>query len=223
MTIENLNNDPINQEENNPFKTKFVLLLFFNIILIIAVFVFLGLSFLKCKQPTQTCCNKANISSDLKSSSIVFVNFDTLINDYELTTELRKNLEKEKHQLEADFNIQKATFDREVQTFQKKIQSNSIKADEAQITEKKLQGKQQQLYEMNETYTNRLAQKEMETNSIIKDSISNFLQRNYKKKYDYILAYSPGTTVLLANEKHEITAEVLKALNVEYNNKRHAN
>jgi len=222
MTIENLNINPLNQEENNPFKTKFVLLLFFNIILIIAVFVFLGLSFLKCKQP-QTNCNKASILSEIKSSSIVFVNFDTLITNYELTIELRKNLEKEKHQLEADFNIQKATFDREVQSFQKKIQTNSIKADEAQITEKKLQEKQQQLYELNENYTNRLAQKEMETNSIIKDSISNFLQRNYKKKYDYILAYSPGTTVLLANEKHEITADVLKALNDEYKNKRHAN
>ncbi len=219
MTDENLNSSMNNASVKDSSKTKFLLLFISNGILIVALAVIVIFYFKHKKQ----CSNSNDISimtPKSKPSSIVFINIDSVINNYDLTKELHRKLELERNKLENDFNNKKSSFDKEVQTFQKRIETNTIKSEEAQLTEKKLQEKERQLYELNETYTGQFSKLELETNIAIKDSITNFLNRYYKNKYDYIMAYTPGSSVLFADTKNEITIEVLNALNAEYKNKK---
>ena len=210
--------EKIESSKKDLFKNKFSYLLILNLILLIGLAILYFLHFKhNCKSTNETI---SQITGVKKPSSIVYINTDTILNNYELAKDLKKDFVNERDKLDGDLNAKKSSFENEAATFQKKIQANAIKAEEAQITEKKLQEKQSQLYELNETYNKRLSEKQMLMNITINDSIIHFLNRYYKDKYDYILGYTPGSTVLYANGKYEITSEVVKAINIEYQQKR---
>ena len=65
----------------------------------------------------------------------------------------------------------------------------------------------------------KLSEETQKINKEINDSVSSFLKRyNKKKNYTYIFGYTPGLVILYANEKNDITKEVLVGLNEEYKN-----
>jgi len=218
---EEIKNDLTNigSTKRDLLKNKFSYLLILNLILLIGLAILYFLYFKQSKNKS-TGETISQITGIKKPSKIVYINTDTILNNYELAKDLKKDFENERNKLDAELNAKKSSFENEAASFQKKIQTNSIKTEEAQITEKKLQEKQSQLYELNETYNKRLGEEQMQMNITINDSIIHFLNRYYKNKYDYILGYTPGSTVLYANGNYEITAEVVKAINLEYQQKR---
>jgi len=57
-------------------------------------------------------------------------------------------------------------------------------------------------------------------NVALLDSVMNFLRRyNENYKFDYILGFTKGGNILLANDTLDVTNDVIKELNLEYNKK----
>lgn len=156
-----------------------------------------------------------------KSVSIGFVNSDTIMEHYGLVKNMKDSLEAKQAVAEASFTAQQAAFESSVLDYQKKMQANELSIAEATQTEKLLTQQQEYLYTLNEELTTELANEELKLNTMLQDSIMNFLKR-YNKKYnfDYILGFAPGSGILYANDSLDITDDVLEGLNKELNSEK---
>jgi|GEM_PF-214125 len=148
---------------------------------------------------------------------IAYINSATLMQDYELAIQLRRDFEAERTRLTNDLTRRQRSFQNEVERFQREVQSGAISSTNAQIREQELMQQQQEIVQLNETYTNRLMQKEIAMNQELLGAIHEFLTRfNAERNFDYVLGMAEGGGILYAAERHNITAEVLTRLNEEY-------
>ncbi len=148
---------------------------------------------------------------------IAFVDNEILMEDYKLAVKMRTDFEAEQRRLENDLDRRQRNFQVEVERFQRDIERGHVTMEQAQVLEQELMRQQQDLYQLSDTYRDRLARKEFEMNSELLDNIRDFLDRyNEDKDFDFILGYARGGGILHANEAHNITDEVLRLLNEEY-------
>lgn len=153
-------------------------------------------------------------------NNIAFVNSDTLIDNYDMVKSLKGDLEKKKVILEAEVSSRQQAFETKVKNYQNNLQKNLISTEQAKNAESKLMQERQDIMELSEKYTRLLSQQELEMNIRVQDSIINLVHRfNANNKFDFILGYSKGGGILFANEKHNITKDILKQLNEEYKKK----
>ena len=149
--------------------------------------------------------------------SIAIVDNEVLLEEYLLAVKMRADYEAEKLRLENDLERRQRNFQTEVERFQRDIERGHVSMAKAQILEQELMLQQQDIFQLGDTYRERLIRKEMEMNSALLDKIEDFLERyNRDKGYDFILGYARGGGILHANKAHDITAEVLEQLNLEY-------
>ncbi|HTX87441.1 MAG TPA: OmpH family outer membrane protein [Bacteroidales bacterium] len=149
---------------------------------------------------------------------IVYLNLDTLNEKYEFVKNLRSDLESTGKKLQNEILSEQSAFEKDAAEFQAKVQSNAIAEDRAKVVYEELMQRQQLLADKKDKYTQQVADKEMNMNLRLLDTVTNFLKRyNRKFGYEYILGYKTAGEILLANDSLEITREVLDALNEEYN------
>lgn len=150
-------------------------------------------------------------------NSIAFVDNELLMDEYLLAITMRNDFEVEQQRLENDLDRRQRNFQIEVERFQRDIQRGHVTMEEAAVLEQELLRQQQDLFQLGDTYRERLARKEFEMNSELLDHIRDFLDRyNEEKGYDFILGYARGGGILHANKAHDITREVLLLLNDEH-------
>jgi outer membrane protein len=148
---------------------------------------------------------------------VVFLNLDSLNEKYEFVKNLRSDLEGTGKRLQNEILAEQSAFEKEAAEFQKQVQSNSISEERAKVVYEGLMQKQQLLVEKKDRYTQQVADKELNMNLRLLDTVTNFLKRyNRHYGYDYILGYKTAGEILLANDSLEITRDVLNTLNEEY-------
>ncbi len=155
-------------------------------------------------------------TTDLPDASIVYVNSDSLFAKYEMVTDIRSELEKDRKQKEAQFEKEYRTLEQKVNSF-KEI-AERLSQEEGQKQQMELMQQEQSLGARKEQLMTELAQKEQDKNILIQDKIANYIKRlNDKKQYTFVLGYSPGGGgILYAKGSLEITDIVIKGLNEEY-------
>jgi outer membrane protein len=193
-------------------KCKCSINIILNIIALIGVIVLFILYFTE---------HTSSYSSDIKSKksamAIGFVNSDSIMANYELVKVMKTDLETKQKKAEDNFTIQQKSFETQVTEYQKKMQSNSLSIDQAKNTEKMLGQQQQTLLALKDQLSQTLADEELKMNIALQDSIMNFLKRyNIKHNYDYVLGFSKGSGILFANDKFDISKEIIEGLNKEY-------
>lgn len=152
--------------------------------------------------------------------SVAFVNNDSILNNYDLVKKMRTDLEAKGKRLESEVAAKQKAFEKDAAYFQEQVQKKSISDQSAQEIYGQLQQNQQKIYELRDRYAAELQQSEMDMNVALLDSIMNFLQRyNENYKFDYILGFTKGGNILLANDTLDISDDVLKELNTEYQKK----
>lgn len=151
------------------------------------------------------------------TANIAYISSDSLMAHYELAIKMRQEFEQEQKNLENDLSRRQRNFQSEVEKFQRDIQAGTISIELAQAKEQELMQTQQELYQLNDSFSSRLMQKEMEMNNELLENITEFLSRYNKDfNYDYILGFSRGGGILYAKDQHDITIDVLTRLNEEY-------
>lgn len=147
---------------------------------------------------------------------IVYVNSDSLLNNYEYFKEIRTQFEDKAKKAQADLQSKGNSFQKEVADYQKN--AGTMSAEQRANTEERLARKQDELGRLNQNASASLAQQEAEENEKLYNKVSAFLKKHAEENgYKLVLTYSKSNpTVLYADESLEVTNEVVKGLNAEY-------
>jgi outer membrane protein len=153
--------------------------------------------------------------TELPDFSIVYINSDTLMEKYELVTDMKQKLETRMKDYENSFQAKLKKFEKDVQSFQESARYYT--QEEGQKKQMELMGREQELTALKEDLSNKLAEEEHKMNLELKKRISDFLKKqNNQKQYHFILGYSDLTNILYANDSLDITNTVINGLNLEY-------
>lgn len=175
-------------------------------------------SAISCNQGAKSDAVSASDSSQNSQSSnqIVYINSDTLFAKYELFKEVQTKLEEKAKKAQDDLQARSLAFQREIADYQQKAQTMS--AADRQSTEERLARKQDELARHQQNASASFAQDEATENEALYKKITEYLKAHAEEKgYKFVLTYSAGNPYLLyAEPGHEITNEVVKALNDAY-------
>ncbi len=189
-----------------------------NVLLLIAVIVLYILHFSGNGKNTSSQGGVATVNADAK---IVYINMDTLLNNYTQSRELNEAFLKKLEANRTELNIKVKNFDREAADFRNKVENNGFmtreRAEQAQMD---LMIKQQNLQKLQQEMTENAQREQMEINRKLYDAITNFLtEYNKSKGFQLILSTTLGGNVLFAQEGFDITNDVVNQLNEQYKKK----
>src|SRR5690606_6081832 len=162
----------------------------------------------------------APITNQANEEKIAYIDYDTLAANYDQLKDARTKLEDKVKKAQGDLQTKGQAFQRELTEYQEKAATMS--ASERQATEERLARKQDELGRLEQNASASLAQDQSTELDNVNKTINEYLKKYAAEKgYDYILTYSMSNpTVLYANKKLDITAEVVEALNKEYKDKK---
>jgi outer membrane protein len=156
--------------------------------------------------------NDENASSGLK---IAFIKVDSLVVNYDFAQEMHDGFSKQQESYTKEYGEKRSRFESQAQTFQEKVQRGGFLTQETAMRERdRLMAEEQQITKLDQELSAKLSQIQADNNKQLLDSIMNYLKIfNKDKKYNYILN---SAEVLIGDESHNITKEVLVGLNARY-------
>jgi outer membrane protein len=186
--------------------------LIFNVVLTMAVAVLFALHFSGDAKDNSTAEAVAKASSDLR---IAYFNSDSIRTQYAMFTVEKEKMEAEMKQAEDRLMAEQKKFQADVGEFQQRAEFLTI--TERESREKKLGQKQQELMQLEQNLSDQLAEKEAAVNKQIFTNVENFLKEYAKKNnFTYVVSYMPGGQIWYTNPALDITADMVKHLNEEY-------
>lgn len=186
-----------------------------SVLALIAVAVLYVLYFTQNDKAGETPGEKEVSATESSSLRIAYVKADSVILNYELAQVLHDDFTKKQEAYNSEFGTKRQSFEREAAAFQEKLQRGGFLTEQRAIQERdRLVGKEQEILQLDQELSGKLAELQAANNKQILDSLLNYLQEyNKNERYDYIFN---GAEILVGDEAHNITAEVLKALNERY-------
>ncbi len=179
------------------------------------------LSLYACNQPTTPAGSTAEVASVNASSAaaagmkVAYINTDTLLNNYGFFKEKQDDLASKTEKYQKEFQNRAEGLQSEFEAYDKT--RGSLTINQARSKEEELMRKRDNLaqYEasLNQTLAIERNQMLAELDSVVTDYLQNYGSSN---AYDLVLTYTKGSGVLYANPKFDITNEVLKGLNTEF-------
>jgi len=169
-------------------------------------------------------CNKEQTKSTASTAStpagavegIVYVNSDSLLNNYDYFKDVRDKFQDKSKKAQADLTAKGTAFQREVAAYQQG--AANLSAEQRATTEERLARKQQELATYNQNAGNALANEEAVENEKLYNKVAEYLKVYAKSKgYKIVLTYSKSNPVVLyAEESLDVTRAVVDGLNAEY-------
>ena len=146
--------------------------------------------------------------------TIAYVNIDSLESNYEYLKSERLKFQQRQDGMKAELERSAQQMRNDYAAAQRKIQAGTMNQAEAQATEKRLMQMQESLKTREDALSVQLMKEQDEFNNTLQNQLDKVLaEYNKDKKYDYILSYAKGGSIMFANKSLDITAEVLKAMN----------
>jgi outer membrane protein len=189
-----------------------------NVVLLVAVAVLYYLHFSGRKAPATPVPAAATATAagnNPKTNQYAYVNVDSLLNNYDYFKATRTQLEDRRKKLETEIAGRTRSLENEVVSAQRK--ANTMTLEQAQLTEQNLRRKEQELMRYQNDAARQLAQEEQKKNEELINNISLYLKKHTEDKpYKIVFGYSKGGGILYATDSLDITQEVLKGLNQDY-------
>ena len=193
-----------------------------NAILIIAVAILYYFQFSGNKTPdieeTETVSLEEPIIEPVEKieSKIGYLNVDTLQNNYKLYSELIDKLKAREKKYEKELSTKSAAFEKKVMEFQKN--APTMTQFEGQTKQKELADEEQQLYKMRDDFALKFQTEEGKLNDEFQKNVKDFIVKyNQESQYNIIIGSSQmGNIVLDYNEGINITNDIVKGLNEQY-------
>ena len=162
-----------------------------NVVLFVAVIVLYVLYFSGHKSPETAMTSKVAGTAD--ATKIVYINTDTLLNNYQLAVELNE-------------------------AFLKKQEDRSFISEARAIEARdQLLVKQENFRRLQQEMMDKASREQSELNKQLFDEITNFLKEyNKEKGFSIVLSTQLGGNVLYAEDGFDITKEIVDRLNANY-------
>ena len=150
--------------------------------------------------------------------SIVYIQLDSLINQYDMFNDLRSELENKAQAIQDDLTKKGRSFESAAKDFQTKIEKGLLTRSQAEEQQQRLAERQQNLQNLSQQKQYELAEEEAVMSRRVMDAVQTFLAKyNQEKGYAMIITTSAATnTVIVGNPALDITQDVLTGLNNEY-------
>lgn len=186
-----------------------------SIVLFVAVAILYVLHFTGGKNNAQVETASGSASGTTGGLKIAYIKADSVILNYNLSQDLHDEFTKKQEAYTSEYGTKRQTFEKEAAAFQEKVQRGGFLTEQRAVQERdRLVGKEQEIVKLDQELSGKLAGIQQENNKKILDNIMDYLKKyNETANYDYIFN---GTNVLIGDDAHNITADVLKALNEEY-------
>lgn len=172
-------------------------------------------------------CNQASEKMDEQPAAvdntpagglkIAYVEFDSLMTQYEFCKEFTLTLQKKSNNARNTLTQKGQQLQSAAANFQQKLQNNGFTSrEQAESQQAAIQRQQQSLQELQVRLENELANETAKYNDALRDSLMHFLDAyNKDKKYDLILT-KQGDNILYAAKRFDITNDVINGLNKRY-------
>ncbi len=131
--------------------------------------------------------------------------------------DLSDKLADKQKKMETEFGNKYKNFQDQVNDFQTKVQKGLLTSREAQELDQQLSSKRADLENQRNDYLRQLQEENSVSQNRVIDYIQTYLKDfNKDNTYEYILSYSFGGGVLYADNRLDITQQVLKGINERY-------
>ena len=149
------------------------------------------------------------------SLNIAFVNSDTVSKYYEFAKKIQKTLTTKRAEAEGQIKGKYFAYESLVQEFEKAspIMGDREKMEKAQ----KIRLLEQEIMQVEQQLSEQVSREELELTQSYIVKTNDYMQEIGKTLgYDYVMSYRVGGAMLYANERHDITTEIIKLLNERY-------
>lgn len=192
--------------------------LILNVILFIAVGYLYVLHFGKKEQSGTNDATGTIPALPVSAGGIVYVNSDSLLEQYEFTKNQKAQLEASQDRIKNELKAQGERLQKEIEEYQQ--QAVGMTDMQRQQKEEQLAMKQQQYLERRDEALAKLDEEQSRTSEELYDRLAMYLKEfNKDKNYQFILGYQRGGGILFANDSLNITRQVIEGLNNQYRNK----
>jgi len=149
--------------------------------------------------------------------SIAYINVDSLMLNYNFSIDLNEQIIRKRENARASFTQKARAFQTEAENFRYKLQNNAFAtAARAEQEQQRLEKKQMELAELEEKLNLELLEETERMNQQLRDTIVSHMEE-YKKQKGYNIIFNnaagAGSTILLADDKYNITSDVIEYLN----------
>ena len=154
--------------------------------------------------------NAGGASTNLK---IAYIKVDSLVVNYDFAQEMQETFAKQQEAYTKEYGEKRNRFESQAATFQEKVQRGGFLSQESAMQERnKLMSDEQQITKLDQELSTKLSQIQADNNKQLLDSLMTYLKIfNKDKKYTYILN---AGDVLIGDETHNITKDVLVNMNI---------
>lgn len=154
---------------------------------------------------------------NIKSGLIAYVEYDSIMNQYEYCKEFASVLEQRQKEYQQQLAAKQTALENAARNFQTKMQNGQITTEEQYNKEQASLAKQQEeAQKLALDLEQKLAVEQEKINTALHDSLDSFLKDfNKDGRYAMILAKA-GDNVLLADPALNITSQVVSGLNKRY-------
>lgn len=180
----------------------------------IGVLVLFGLHFSSKPGNSKTSAAGTAQAGAAPAGRIAYVNVDTLESHYEYLKTKKDEFTKRQSAMEGELQRSAQQLQSQAAAFQQKAQSGGYTQSEGEAQQKRLLQMQQSLETRRQALTEQFLKEQDAFNKEIHDRLDKFLEEyNKDKHYDFILSYTPGSNIMYADKRLDITEEVIKGMN----------
>ncbi|HXL00075.1 MAG: OmpH family outer membrane protein [Dysgonamonadaceae bacterium] len=189
-----------------------------NGVLAVAIIVLYILHFTS--QPSSA--KKTQIQFNLEDSTltlpVAYINVDSLLINYNFAKDLNEALMRKEENSRATLNQKESQLNAAAQEFQRKLQNNAFLSQErAEQEQQRILKMQQEYQEMAQKLSREFMLEQQKLNLQLADTIKvNLVEFNKNKNYEIIFSNTASDNILYADEKYDITQEVIRFLNNKY-------
>lgn len=153
-----------------------------------------------------------------QKGDIVFIQIDTLVNQYDMFSDLRSELEGKATVIQNDLNKKSRAFENDVKDFEANIQKGLLTRSQAETQQAALQNRQQELQNYSAQKQMEMQEEESVMINKVMDAIKTYVAKyNKTHQYSLIITTSATTNVIMEGNKGlDITQDILTGLNEEY-------
>ena len=189
--------------------------------LIVSVVLFVAVAVLYVLHFTGSGINTSEVAetnvgkSESTDFRIAYVKADSILLNYDLAQDLHDDFTNKQEAYTSEYGTKRQSFEKEAAAFQEKVQRGGFLTEQRAIQERdRLLGKEQEIQKLDQDLSTKLAELQTANNQQLLDSLMGYIEiLNAQKNYDYVFS---GSNILVGDEAHNLTADVLKALNERY-------
>lgn len=150
--------------------------------------------------------------------SIVYLQMDSLVNQYDMFNDLKSELESKAQGIQDDIDKKGRALESEVKDFQTKVTKGLLTRTQAEEQQQRLMEKEQNLRTLGQQKQMEMAEEQDVLYRKVMDAVKTYLNKyNQEKGYALILTTSGASNnVIVGNPSLDITNNVLIGLNEEY-------